>query len=414
MTRRRYSPGVLRTTQWLLRTAAVIVIGTETLVFGGDHGPTAEAATAAALAVSGVAMVVWAYREARGLLSTGHPAVFPILLAVIAVVAGAVSTQHGSSMIGVAVIAVVAAGTQTGVATSSSIAGAAAVAVTVGALATGASTGTVLGYLLIVLVAMLAGHQRRSYLIQAEQSALLLQQVEQLRAEQRRVAVLDERSRIAREIHDVLAHSLGALGIQIQAARALLEDHDCEAGDAGVERADEVLSVAQRMAGDGLTETRRAVNALRTGTASLDQQLTTMVREHRRLHGSAVSLRIDGGPAPLLSEQALALARAAQESLTNAAKHAPRQEVEIVVLYEEDAVTLTVANALASGHTPVPAFATVNGGYGLTGMRERLLLLGGSLTAGPETDAHTGTDIDGGSDTHAATGRWIVVAKVPR
>ncbi|WP_194908573.1 sensor histidine kinase [Catenulispora rubra] len=396
---------MLRTTQWLLRAVAVVVIGVETLAFGRDRSAAADTATATALAVSCIALALWALLEARGELQARGGTVLALLLTVIAVAAGTVSTQHGSSMIGVVLVAVVAAGTQTELATSWYIASAAAVAVAGGGLAIGTGTGSVLGYLLIVLVSVLAGHQRRSYRVQAEQSALLLQQVEQLRAEQRRVAVLDERARIAREIHDVLAHSLGALGIQIQAARALLEDHDCGDGDGdgSVERADEVLSVAQRMAGDGLTETRRAVNALRTDTASLDRQLATMAQEHRRLHGSAVRLRIDGDDAPLQSEQALAVARAAQESLTNAAKHAPHQEIQIVVRYEEDAVTLTVANALApDGADASPAgfatagFATVNGGYGLTGMRERLLLLGGTLTAGIDD------------------GRWTVVAKVPR
>ena len=70
-------------------------------------------------------------------------------------------------------------------------------------------------------VGLLVGQTRRSYRLQAEQSAALLAQVEQLRAEQRQVAVLNERTRIAREIRDVLAHSLGALGIQIQAARGM-------------------------------------------------------------------------------------------------------------------------------------------------------------------------------------------------
>ncbi|WP_370356877.1 sensor histidine kinase [Catenulispora sp. EB89] len=402
---------MLHTTQWLLRTAAVIVIGVETLAFGPDRSAAADAATATALAVSCVALALWALLEARGGLRARGGIVLTLLLTVIAVAAGAVSTQHGSSMIGVVLVAVVAAGTQTELATGWYIAGAAAVAIAVGGLATDADTGSVLGYLLIVLVSLLAGHQRRSYRVQAEQSALLLEQVDQLRTEQRRVAVLDERARIAREIHDVLAHSLGALGIQIQAARALLEDHDCSDGNShghsSVERADEVLAVAQRMAGDGLTETRRAVNALRTDTAPLDQQLATMAREHRRLHDSAVRLRIDGDAAPLQSEQTLAVARAAQESLTNAAKHAPRQEIQIVVRYEEDAVTLTVANTLAPDGAGTPAigpaigvatagFATVNGGYGLTGMRERLLLLGGTLTAGVHD------------------GRWTVVAKVPR
>ena len=68
------------------------------------------------------------------------------------------------------------------------------------------------------------GRNRRAYRVQAEQAAALVEQYERVRTEQRRADVLDERARIAREIHDVLAHSLGALGIQIQAAKAVLTD----------------------------------------------------------------------------------------------------------------------------------------------------------------------------------------------
>ena len=120
------------------------------------------------------------------------------------------------------------------------------------------------------------GRNRRSYRVQAEQAAALLEQYERLRAEQRRADVLDERTRIAREIHDVLAHSLGALGIQIQAAKAMLTDHQ------DVDRAVEALSTAQRMAADGLTETRRAVHALRVDTLPLAAELDGVVNTHRQ------------------------------------------------------------------------------------------------------------------------------------
>ena len=104
-------------------------------------------------------------------------------------------------------------------------------------------------------MAFVSGRNRAAYRRQAEQSAALVTQMERLHAEQRRAAVLDERTRIAREIHDVLAHSLGALGIQLQAIHALTEQ-----GDTG--RALGLLGQAQRMAKDGLAETRRAVHAL--------------------------------------------------------------------------------------------------------------------------------------------------------
>ena len=81
-----------------------------------------------------------------------------------------------------------------------------------------------------MVAGLIIGRNRGAYRIQAEQAAQLLAQREQLQAEQRRADLLDERARIAREIHDVLAHSLGGLGIQIQAARAVLTDHGTSTG----------------------------------------------------------------------------------------------------------------------------------------------------------------------------------------
>src|SRR5262249_60974721 len=111
---------------------------------------------------------------------------------------------------------------------------------------------TLIGLPAVLAGGFMVGRNRAAYRIQAEQAAQLLAQREKLQAEQRRADLLDERARIAREIHDVLAHSLGALGIQIQAARAVLTDH----GD--VDRAGEILGAAQRMAAEGLVAPRRA------------------------------------------------------------------------------------------------------------------------------------------------------------
>jgi len=153
--------------------------------------------------------------------------------------------------------------------------------------------------------------------------------------------------------------------------------------------------VAQRMASDGLTETRRAVHALRTDTLALDEEVARMTATHEQRHGAAAAFAVEGAPRPLPPEQTLALVRTAQESLTNAAKHAPHRPVSLTLTYGDDDVTLTIANPL--GTAEAGGFTTVDGGYGLTGMRERLLLLGGTLTAG------------------AADGlRWTVTAQVPR
>ena len=155
----------------------------------------------------------------------------------------------------------------------------------------GSTFGTLAGYPLLILACFSLGRNRRSYRVQAEQSAALLEQYERLRAEQRRADVLDERTRIAREIHDVLAHSLGALGIQIQAAKAMLTDHQ------DVDRAVEALSTAQRMAADGLTETRRAVHALRVDTLPLAAELDGVVNTHRQRYQVPVTFAPSAPPA---------------------------------------------------------------------------------------------------------------------
>jgi signal transduction histidine kinase len=261
-------------------------------------------------------------------------------------------------------------------------------------LVTGASATSALGFPLLLIVAFVSGRNRAAYRRQAEQSAALVTQMEQLRAEQRRAAVLDERTRIAREIHDVLAHSLGALGIQLQAMRAVLSNDD----DTG--RALSLLDQAQRMAKDGLVETRRAVHALRVGTAGLDEELAALVDTHRSRHHARVSFGVGGQPRPLPPEATVALIRTAQEALVNTAKHAPAQPVDIGLHYGEDGVQMIISNPLPPcGHNspgPGTAFATVNGGYGLKGMRERLLLIGGSLSAA------------------SGDGHWTVTAQVPR
>ena len=171
------------------------------------------------------------------------------------------------------------------------------------------------------------GRNRRAYRVQAEQSAALLEQYERLRAEQRRADVLDERTRIAREIHDVLAHSLGALGIQIQAAKAMLTDHR------NIDQAVEALATAQRMAADGLAETRRAVHALRVDTLPLGEELSAVVDTHRQRYQVPVTFETSGPTRALPPDASLALLRTVQEALVNAAKHACGQPIGVRLDY---------------------------------------------------------------------------------
>ena len=256
-----------------------------------------------------------------------------------------------------------------------------------------AELSTFLLYPFVPVTGLLLGHFIRTRQEQGQQAAALLARTQQLQAEQSRTEVLNERARIAREIHDVLAHSLGALSIQIQAARAVLTDHQ------DIDRALEVLSAAQRMAADGLTETRRAVHALRSDAVPLDQELSQAARAHRERYGADVAFTVGGRPRPVPPEATVALLRTAQEALVNAAKHAPGQRVSVRLDYGGDDVSLTVVNDLP-GDGPAPDTAapcphTVDGGYGLTGMRERLRLLNGTLVAG------------------AQDGHWVVTAGLP-
>jgi signal transduction histidine kinase len=243
----------------------------------------------------------------------------------------------------------------------------------------GATLGTLAGYPLLIVACLSFGRNRRSYRVQAEQAAALLEQHERVRAEQRRADVLDERARIAREIHDVLAHSLGALGIQIQAAKALLTDHR------DVDRAVESLATAQRMAADGLTETRRAVHALRVDTLPLGEEPADAVDTHRQRYHVPVTFETSGPARALRPDASLALLRTAQEALVNAAKHAPGQQVAVRLDYGEADVRLSVVNHLNGAGAPVRKPGST-GGYGLTGMRERLRLLNCTLQAGPRDD----------------------------
>jgi signal transduction histidine kinase len=223
------------------------------------------------------------------------------------------------------------------------------------------------------------GLNRRQYEAQARQTEQLLEQTRLAQSEQARAAALDERGRIARDLHDVLAHSLGALSVQLELAEALLD----ERGDA--EGALDRIRRSRRLAVQGLSEARNAVAALRADDVpELREALAALAEQHEADHGSAVRLSVAGTADARGSGATVALLNAAREALTNAARHAPGQPVEVGLAYG-DGVRLTVRNK----------GATTGEGFGLAGMRERLALVGGTLTADPDGDD------------------WLVVAEVP-
>jgi signal transduction histidine kinase len=377
---------------WLTRTVGFAVVGLLVLA-SPPHGPLAVPVTVTAFCLLGLGLLTWGLLELNPAVSARYRTRgLPLALGMIAVPTGFASSAGGGSdaLVAYTAVAVLAAGNATSLLSGATVTAAGVLAIEIGGVVYGQGFGTLLGFPLLLLVALLVGRSWGSYRIQAEQSATLLAQYERLQEERRRSDVLVERTRIAREIHDVLAHSLGALGIQIQAAKAVLVDQ----GD--IDRAVEVLTTAQRMAADGLVETRRAVHALRVDTLPLGEELGRAVDTHALRYGVAASFDSSGPARPLPPDATVALLRTAQEALINAAKHAGGQEIAVRLDYGADEVRLTVVNDLPPAHAVRPEGpGGVNGGYGLTGMHERLLLIHGTLAAGPQDS------------------RWTVTALVP-
>ncbi len=385
---------MLRTVNWLARGLGFAWLGLLAFLIAPAHQPGAVAVQAAGYGLLGVALLAWALLEARPPEARHHRRALTVLRGVIAVASGLAcgAGYGGSAMVAFGFVAAMMAASDDGLGAALAVTGSGILATEISGLAFGGGYGTLLGLPSILLAGLVVGRNRGAYRVQAEQAAQLLAQREDLEAEQRRAGLLDERARIAREIHDVLAHSLGALGIQIQAARAVLTD----TGDAA--RADEVLAAAQRMAAEGLVETRRAVHALRAGTLPLDEELARASDTHAQRYHVPATFDVGGSPGPLPPDATVALLRVAQESLVNAAKHAAGQGVAVRLDYSDADVRLTVRNDLpaATGPDGEAGVSTVNAGYGLTGMRERLRLLNGTLQAGRRDN------------------QWIVSAELPR
>jgi signal transduction histidine kinase len=209
----------------------------------------------------------------------------------------------------------------------------------------------------------------------------LLAQLRASQAAQAEAAALAERTRLAREIHDILAHSLSGLILALDTAELLGRRGDDPESMAGI--LDQVTR-AQRIAREGLADTRRAISALRGGELPGPALLGRLVRETSEATGIHAELAVAGDQRPLSPEVGLALYRTAQEALINTAKYAGHGgRARLCLGYEVNAVRLTVEDAPAAGAVPPVPSGLTSGGYGLTGMRERAELLGGTLTAGP-------------------------------
>jgi signal transduction histidine kinase len=232
-------------------------------------------------------------------------------------------------------------------------------------------------------IAWLAGDRvrtHRAYVAALEERAVRL---ERERDEQAQRAAEEERMRIARELHDVVAHNVSLIAVQAGAVRATSAAHP--------ERAGEALGLIERTARTTLSELRALLGVLRKNDeddgakpplrpqpslAQMDELV-----EHARAAGLRVTARVEGRVQPLAAMTDLCAYRILQESLTNAAKHSPGCTVRVLLRWEKDALTIAVADGGGKAGPGQPEWS--GPGHGLAGRRERVALAGGELRAGP-------------------------------
>lgn len=210
------------------------------------------------------------------------------------------------------------------------------------------------------------------------QAKQLVAELERRRAAETRAAAMAERQRLAREMHDVLAHSLSGLLLQLDAARMLSSDDRVDP------RLAQAIQRAHHLGRSGLDEARRAIATLRGDELPGPERLPALTAQFEHDHAIPCQLSVNGTEHDLPAEARLAIYRVAQEGLTNITKHSQAQRVELRLDYEPAGTRLSIEDFHdANGRGVSGDPASVPGGYGLSGMRERAELIGGTLTAAP-------------------------------
>jgi signal transduction histidine kinase len=242
----------------------------------------------------------------------------------------------------------------------------------------GMIAGTELGIAAFYLLARFARDAAQAH----QQTRQLLVRLEASRNAEAEAAALRERSRLARDMHDVLAHSLSGLMLQLEGARMLSSQAQANG------QLPDALDRAHHLARAGLEEARRAIAALRDEDLPGPDRLEQLVADFERDSSIPTSLETSGEARHLDSETSLTVYRVAQEALTNVRKHAKPDRVELHLTYATDGTRLTIHDRAEQPSQPTVASRLPSGGYGLTGMRERAELLGGTLGAEPTADGY--------------------------
>jgi signal transduction histidine kinase len=344
----------------------------------GTPGPRGVI-VAVTLALSSAGWVAWLVSGSTGqrrMLSLGS----------LVVMAGAGGVLAGvtpsSPAIAVACAAAFSAGVRLNTGASLGITAEAVSAFVITALLANQPTGVVLGFPFAFAGLWSVAMTRREYLVRAEQAERTLAETRRAREAETHAAALAERARIARDIHDVLAHSLAAVSVNLQAAEGLLTSDTLPADHPELAKAIECVERAGTLTREGLATARRAILALRDDAAPLPDQLASLAAQYQATGDATIQLTVTGEPRPLTGPAALVAYRTAQEGLTNARKHAPGQPVTLTLAFAPGQLAVTVENPLPPDNQ-AGSLAETGAGAGLAGLKERAALAGGTLEAGP-------------------------------
>jgi len=340
---------------------------------GGPRGT----AIAVMLGVCAAAWITWILSQRRDGLMTGSLVVMGAAGGVLA------GLSPASPAVAVGCVAVFAAGARLSTVVSLGITAGTVAGFLATGLVVGIPTAELLGYAWAFVGLWTIALTRNEFLVRAVSAERTLVETRRAWEAETQAAALAERARIARDLHDVLAHSLAAVSVNLQAAEGLLTSGTLPEDNPELVKAIECVNRAGNLTRDGLAAAKRAVLALRDDAAPLPEQLASLAGQFRTADDPAVHLEVSGEARPIPAEASVAVYRTAQEALTNARKHAPGQPVTLRLGYDPDQITLSVVNPVPPEHAERP-LADTGGGFGLVGLRERAALAGGTFEAGPD------------------------------
>ncbi len=355
---------------WLL--AAVLAISAQYEVWAAA-GPLAQRVGGAVLLLAATVPLVWrrsaplevvvtiaAALLVGGLLFDGYQASFQGFLAsIVALYTVAAYGERRDRIIGAAAVAVSLAGFQ------------------LAEVLRGNDVGEMPGIWLPYLVAFALGRVRGWQLGESKRLRRRAEELERERDEKARLAVAEERARIARELHDIISHAISVMIVQARVGRRRLDGETVppprESFDTIEDTGRQALSEMRRLVGLLRTEEQQPALDAHPGLGQLDELVAQISAA-----GLPVELSIDGEPRELPPGIDLSSYRIVQEALTNALKHAGPAAAQVVIAYRDDEIDIKVTD---TGAGPGDGGG---GGHGLAGMHERVSLYGGQIEAGPQ------------------------------